>query len=110
VPRENTIVGACTRELDRRGAWWINIHGAGIGRNGIPDLLFCHLGYFGALETKSRTGTPSKLQLWELERINRAGGIGIVARTIEQLRQVLDTIETRHRANQPSERDPGEPA
>lgn len=105
MPRENTIVGACTRELTRRGAYWINVHGAGVGRNGIPDLLFCHHGYFGAAETKTARGRVRKLQEWELERIVRAGGHAIVARSVEQLRQVLDHIEELAR-----QRDPGVPA
>lgn len=100
MPRENTIVGAITRELDKRGAWHVNIHGAGVGRNGVPDILACHLGQFLAIECKQERGRASKLQEWELERVACAGGTAIVARTIDQLRDALDEIETMDQARQ----------
>lgn len=90
---ERAVVQACTRELDRRRAWWVNVHGDLAGRNGVPDLIFCHLGRFGAVETKSHRGRPTKLQAFELEQIARAGGHAIVCREINELRAVLDEIE-----------------
>lgn len=93
MPRENTIVGAITRELTRRGAYWINVHGAGVGRNGVPDLLACHHGQFIAVEVKQRRGRVRALQTYELERVQKAGGHALVARDLTGLRAVLDQIE-----------------
>lgn len=100
MPRENTIVGACTTELDRRGAYWVNIHGAGVGRNGVPDLLACHLGQFIAIECKQHHGRVRALQAYELERVACAGGTAIIARNIQQLRHALDEIEAADQARQ----------
>lgn len=93
MPREAAIVGRILRELDRRGTWWIKTHGAGMGRNGTPDILACHHGRFIGIEAKAPRGQVAKLQAYELERITRAGGTGIVVRTIDQLTAALDHIE-----------------
>lgn len=96
MPREQAVVNACTRLLKRRGAWHMNVHGAGAGRNGIPDILACHHGRFIAIECKSPTGNPTPLQLHELDRIRTAGGTAIVARTTTELQQILDDIDQEH--------------
>lgn len=93
MTREAAVVAAAQRLLTKRGAWWVNVHGSGTGRNGIPDILFCHRGRFGAVECKSPTGKPTRLQLHELGRIARAGGVAIVAKTTEELEQILDAID-----------------
>jgi hypothetical protein len=47
--------------------------------SGTPDLLLSCSGRFVGLELKSESGSPSKLQLWNLSEVRRTGGIGIVA-------------------------------
>lgn len=97
---EAAVVAAVQRELDRRRAWWMNVHGSGVGRNGLPDIVFCHLGQFGAVECKAPRGRVTKLQQWELERVACAGGTAIVARSIEDVRRALDEIEAADRARE----------
>lgn len=101
MTRENAILGTITRELTRRGAWWVKTHGTGTGRNGIPDLLACHYGVFIAIETKTRHGRTRPLQAFELEQVAKAGGYTLTARSLDQVRELLDEIETidRHREN-----------
>ena len=43
-----------------------------------PDLLICFRGRFIALELKSETGKPSKLQLYHKKLVEKAGGISII--------------------------------
>jgi Holliday junction resolvase len=90
---EAAVTAAVQRELARRGAWAVKIHGAGVGRNGVPDILACYRGRMLAIECKSATGWPTKLQAHELERIARAGGWAVVVRGVEDVRAVLDRIE-----------------
>jgi Holliday junction resolvase len=90
---EAAVAAAIDRELERRRCYVVNITGTGVGRNGVPDRLVCHLGHFLAVEIKSRTGTVRKLQRWELERVAAAGGTAIVARCVEDVRAALDEIE-----------------
>ena len=47
-------------------------------KDGVPDLLVCCNGFFLAIELKAENGKPSKLQLWNIDKIREAGGIAIV--------------------------------
>ena len=46
---------------------------------GTPDMLLCCRGRFVALELKSRGGTLSPLQKYNLDRVSARGGVAIVA-------------------------------
>lgn len=93
MARESALVAAIRRELDKRGAYTVKTHGSGVGRAGVPDLLCIHRGAGLAIEAKTARGRLSKLQAWELERVRAAGGRAIVARSVEDVRDVLDDIE-----------------
>ena len=58
--------------------WTLKTWSNGIQREGVPDLLVCCNGHFLGVELKAATGKPSELQLWNIDRIREAGGIGIV--------------------------------
>ena len=47
-------------------------------RAGIPDVLGCYKGVFMGLELKVDSNPPTKLQVWELERITAEGGYAAV--------------------------------
>ena len=65
--------------LKNRGAWFIKYWaGAQFTKSGIPDILACVNGYFVAIEVKAQNGTPSNLQLYNINRIRRAGGFAFV--------------------------------
>lgn len=64
--------------LESENAWFLKIWGNGVQRSGIPDLLCCVNGHFLAIELKSKRGTPSDLQLREIDLIHKAGGKAIV--------------------------------
>lgn len=58
--------------------WFVKIQQLSI--RGVPDYLLCVNSTFVALELKKdEKETPDRLQQYNLEGINRAGGIGIVA-------------------------------
>jgi hypothetical protein len=46
-------------------------------------------GRFLAIEVKNRTYQPSEAQLLFLETINRFGGVGILARSVEDVEKIL---------------------
>ena len=52
--------------------------GGGFTKSGIPDLLICCNGYFIGAEIKASKGKPSLLQIRELTKIQKAGGIGVL--------------------------------
>lgn len=70
--------------LKEQGCWFVkywsgsSMKGKKFTKDGIPDLLVCCEGYFLGVELKAENGKPSELQLWNLDQIKKAGGIGIV--------------------------------
>lgn len=60
----------------------------GYGRAGIPDIIFCTKGLFGAIECKAGKGQLTALQERELQQIQNNGGFTFVARedNLEELR------------------------
>ena len=64
--------------LQEQGCWCLKTWSNGIQREGVPDLLVCCNGYFVAVELKNETGKASDLQLWNIRKINEAGGFAIV--------------------------------
>lgn len=65
--------------LSVRGCWYVKYWGGGqFTKAGVPDLLTCIGGRFVGIELKATHGTPSDLQLINLKKIERAGGIGLL--------------------------------
>jgi len=50
----------------------------GYGRSGVPDIIACVSGHFMAVECKAGTNKPTLLQVREIERIRRSGGVALV--------------------------------
>ena len=51
----------------------------GYGRSGVPDIIACVDGKFLAIECKAGANKPTALQVREIERIRKAGGVAVVA-------------------------------
>ena len=64
--------------LKSKGAWYVKYFANAYTPSGIPDILVCLNGYFIAIEVKAENGKPSELQTYNLNKIARAGGIGIL--------------------------------
>lgn len=65
--------------LKSQGCWFVKYWGGGqFTKAGIPDLLVCCKGKFIALEIKAANGKPSELQLYNIEAIQKAGGLAMV--------------------------------
>ena len=64
--------------LDSEGCYCFKVWGGGYQQAGIPDLLICVNGYFVAVEVKGERGKPSDLQLHNIERIKKAGGVAMI--------------------------------
>ena len=84
--------------LQIKGAWTYLVHGHLGARPGVPDLLFCWRGRFGAVETKvprpqntvkQRERFLSPAQRAQLLAITRAGGLAIVATRLEDVMAIL---------------------
>ena len=60
-------------------------------KSGIPDVLVCREGRFFAIELKVGNNKATRLQLYVLKKIKRAGGCVAVCRSVDEVRNVLKT-------------------
>jgi Holliday junction resolvase len=75
--------------LDAAGCWHFSPQMNGYGRAGIPDIIACLNGQLLAIEVKSDVGKLTPHQEREIEAIQRAGGVAFVARSGEDVKEVL---------------------
>ena len=68
-------------------------HGGQYGTAGLPDIIVCYRGRFVAFEVKTPSGRPSKLQEITIQRIKAAMGEACIVRSVEEVKQILDTLE-----------------
>lgn len=54
-------------------------------KRGTPDILAVISGKFVAIEVKAPGGKASKLQIAQLKRIEAAGGVAILAESLEEV-------------------------
>ena len=90
--REKCIENKIKSYLTSKGAYHVKYFGNQFSQVGVPDILACYKGRFIAIEVKNETGKTSPLQDVNLEQIRQAGGISLVARSVEEVQQVLDSI------------------
>ena len=80
--------------LKSKGCWVLKTWSNGIQREGVPDLLVCCNGYFLGIELKAETGHPTRLQVWNVNQIRKAGGVAIVLYPdkFEELQQLIEQL------------------
>ena len=59
------------------------------GTAGIPDILACIGGRFYGFEVKTERGKPTALQEATIRKIQAAGGIAAVVRSVADVKAVL---------------------
>ena len=64
-------------------------HGGMYGTAGIPDIIACVQGRFYGFEVKTETGQPTALQSATLRKINAAGGVAVVVRSVDEVKMML---------------------
>ena len=47
-------------------------------KDGVPDILCCFQGFFLGIEVKAPKGIPSRLQIYNLKKIDEAGGFSFL--------------------------------
>lgn len=68
------------------GIWKYNPPGGAFGRAGIPDKIFLWKGVMIAIEVKSETGQPTKLQLKRLNELRDQGCIAAIVKGCDEAR------------------------
>ncbi len=91
-PRETAVVRAGLQVLRERGAY---VHAPDPAADtGVPDRHATYLGRSIFIEFKRPVGGRlSPKQRWHGERIQAAGGLWIVARSAQDVRDALDAID-----------------
>jgi len=82
--------------LDKQGYWTVKV--ITCNKNGTNDILACSpTGRFISIEVK-REGllhTVSKLQQYQIDRINEIGGVAFAADSLDMVKEVLNEHEDR---------------
>lgn len=73
--------------LKSRGAYVIKT--IATNRAGVPDIIACYGGKYIAIEVKLPKGVVSRLQDAHLQQIKEAGGVAIVARSVEDVEELF---------------------
>jgi hypothetical protein len=76
----------------RRDTWYYMPVQSGMGVVGIPDIIACIKGRLIAIETKApgKRNTVTANQRFQLDGIDRAGGLTLVCDDTEQLYELLE--------------------
>ena len=87
---EKRIENSIKDWLETNNHWYIKVQGGSNNpSSGVPDILTCIHGRFIGIEVKTPTGRTTKIQEYQIEQINKSGGIAVVVTSLEQLRMEL---------------------
>lgn len=81
--------------LKSRGAYVAPIANGAYAKIGDPDMVACYKGLFIAIEGKTYTGRQSDWQRLRMDQVHNAGGIYVVARSVDAVKQLLDELDRR---------------
>lgn len=80
--------------LNKTSECWAYVtHGGPYQRSGIPDIVGCYKGRFFGVELKMPQKYPSPLQRKTIRDILAAGGMGLVAWSLETVVEMLGIID-----------------
>ncbi len=89
--KESDIVRAILKYLKTvPGCFAWKEHGGMYGTAGIPDVICCYCGRFYGFEVKTETGEPTELQKATIRKIQKAGGVALVVRSVAEVRAVIE--------------------
>lgn len=75
---ESKVKASIVKLLKANDVYYFFPATGGFGRSGVPDIICCLRGKFVGIECKAGTNKPTELQLRELHKINKAGGLTYV--------------------------------
>ena len=76
-----------------RGAFCFKVWGSAHQMAGIPDIVGVYKGRFIACETKMPGNKPSAIQQHRISQIEAAGGLCVVAYSVEEAEELLKRLE-----------------
>lgn len=73
--------------------WQLVRFQAQYNQNGLPDRLYLYKGLLLGLELKTDKGAPTILQLRKLKEINNNGGLGLIIRSVDDVKKLIEIID-----------------
>lgn len=73
--------------------WQLARFQAQYNQNGLPDRLYLYKGLLLGLELKTDKGVPTILQLRKLKEINDNGGLGLIIRSVDDVKKLIEIID-----------------
>lgn len=92
MSKESVLQNKILAYLKEVGGYWIKIHGSSYQSRGEPDIVGVHKGTFYAFEIKrdDGKGIVSDLQLYKIKRINEAGGVAMIVKDLNTIKELFD--------------------
>lgn len=90
---ESKLEEQIEKYMKSKRIWQLARYQAQSNQFGIPDRLYLYKGYLLGLELKTKTGTPTDLQLRKINSINENGGIGTIIRDVKEVELLIDFID-----------------
>lgn len=87
---ESKIQSKILRYLESSGFYVVKIIRA--NRDGVPDIVASVRGRFVAFEVKRPGEKPSELQKYNIDEIERAGGLAFVVESREEVEDIIQWI------------------
>lgn len=78
--------------LDSIDAFWSMVAGGAYSKPGDPDMIACVDGMYVGIEAKTPTGRQSNIQKMRQREIERAGGVYILARSVEDVKGTIEKM------------------
>ena len=91
--KEGSLQERIQELIEKNGGYCFKNHGDMTTEPGRPDIICCYKGLFVAIEAKVDNNTPSKQQGIHCRNIWKAGGIAMIAWTIEEAKTVLNILD-----------------
>lgn len=82
--------------LESIDAYVFKHNASAISKAGVPDIICCYKGLFIGVEVKKdNKSKPTELQKYNLNKINKCGGVGIVLRPnkFELFKELIKELE-----------------
>jgi hypothetical protein len=82
--------------LESVDAYVFKHNASAISKAGVPDIICCYKGLFIGVEVKKdNKSKPTELQKYNLNKINKCGGVGIVLRPdkFELFKELIKGLE-----------------
>ena len=90
---ESKLEQEVERFMREKRIWQLVRFQAQYNQNGLPDRLYLYKGLLLGLELKTDKGVPTTLQLRKLKEINNNGGLGLIIRSVDDVKKLIEIID-----------------